>query len=877
MKPKRLIALLLALPVVGSAQSISLNFGANEPSGTISTSSSLNAGAVPVPGTRWNNASGVSGTLPGLVDAAGTTTAASVTWASKNTWRSGSAGATATSLNGNLLKGYLDDGTSTTLPNGATVNISGIPYLTYEAYVYYASDQAGAGENLSNGYRPVGLNGTNYTWNGTATVVGTANWTGRNWTDDDTLTEGLHYLKVAGQKSSTLAITPNAGAAPTARASVAGIQLKDTYTGTLAYWDVNGATAGAGGATPSGNWTDASWSATADGSGATTAWTSGATAVFAAGSDATGAYSLALGSPQSADAVWVKQGSVSLTGSALTLGTTGLLRADGAATLVLANNLNATALTTAGAVTLSGLSTVTGTLALSSGTLTLSGDLTSTTAGAGFGGVLSGGGTLLKQGTGTQKLTAINTFAGTMTVAAGTLEAAVATTTGDASSLGNGTTTLNVNAGGTLLFSTGARTAGYHRGAVNIRGGTITFNTDDNSLASGNTVTFDTASGIINGTGLWRMRDANATVAVTAAGSGSSISVASLRLTTSNGNHTFNVADGANAADLTVSSPISGHFGGEKITKSGTGALVLSGSNTYTGGTTVSAGTLLLMNTTGSGAGTGATTVATGATLGGTGSASGAVAVNGTLAPGNGIGTLGTGALTLASGSTAAFEIGSSTGLADSVHVTGDVTLGGGALTLTDLAPGTATSKITLITYTGTLTGTFNGLAEGATVNIGANAFTLHYNDGQAVTLALSDSYSTWAAGRGLTGPDASRNADPDHDGVKNVLEFVFGSEPNPAHGDASSLATMPSATTGASTVSYYFPRTQLSVGVADAVVQYSSDLATWTTAVDGVNGVVIQVIPNGFGPGVDIVGAEIPRSLSSSGRLFVRVVVANP
>ncbi|MGC4013862.1 MAG: autotransporter-associated beta strand repeat-containing protein [Luteolibacter sp.] len=427
--------------------------------------------------------------MSGLIDAAGTTTPVSVTWASKNTWRSGSAGATATSLNGNLLKGYLDDGTSTTLPNGATATLSGIPYLTYEAYVYYASDQAGAGENLSNGYRSVGINGTNYTWNGTATVVGTANWTGRNWTDDDTLTEGLHYLKATGQKAGTLAVTPNAGASPTARASIAGIQLKDTYTGTLAYWDVNGTSAGAGGATPSGNWTDPNWSASADGSGATSTWTAGVTAVFAAGTDATDTYSVALGSPQTADAVWLKQGSLTLTGSALTLGTTGLLRADGTSTLTLASDLNATALTTTGAVTLSGLSTVTGTLALSSGTLTLSGDLTSTIAGAGFGGILSGGGTLLKQGSGTLKLTAINTFAGTMTIAAGTLEAGIATTSGDASSLGNGTTTLNVNAGGTLLFSTASRAAGYHRGAVNVRGGTITFNSDDNTLASGNTLT----------------------------------------------------------------------------------------------------------------------------------------------------------------------------------------------------------------------------------------------------------------------------------------------------------------------------------------------------------------------------------------------------
>lgn len=68
----------------------------------------------------------------------------------------------------------------------------------------------------------------------------------------------------------------------------------------------------------------------------------------------------------------------------------------------------------------------------------------------------------------------------------------------------------------------------------------------------------------------------------------------------------------------------------EQLVKTGSGTLQLGGASTYTGGTTVSAGTLLVNGQTGtqSGTGTGAVTVNTGATLAGNGQAAGAVTVN---------------------------------------------------------------------------------------------------------------------------------------------------------------------------------------------------------------------------------------------------------
>ena len=105
--------------------------------------------------------------------------------------------------------------------------------------------------------------------------------------------------------------------------------------------------------------------------------------------------------------------------------------------------------------------------------------------------------------------------------------------------------------------------------------------------------------------------------------------------------------------------------GASKLTKVGAGTLTLTNASVHTGGTAVSAGTLLSNNTTGSGTGTGTVSLASGATLGGTGAISGAVTVDGTLAPGNnGVGILTTGAVTLDNSAAIACQISNWTGVA---------------------------------------------------------------------------------------------------------------------------------------------------------------------------------------------------------------------
>ena len=87
----------------------------------------------------------------------------------------------------------------------------------------------------------------------------------------------------------------------------------------------------------------------------------------------------------------------------------------------------------------------------------------------------------------------------------------------------------------------------------------------------------------------------------------------------------------------TVGAILGGSVG---LNKTGSGTAILSAANTYTGPTTISAGTLKVANTTGSATGSGAVTVNSGATLSGSGRISGPLSIAGVLAPGNSPGIL---------------------------------------------------------------------------------------------------------------------------------------------------------------------------------------------------------------------------------------------
>src|SRR4051794_24670902 len=58
------------------------------------------------------------------------------------------------------------------------------------------------------------------------------------------------------------------------------------------YWDINGTTAGSGGATPSGVWEDPNWATVTGGAAATGNWAEGNFPRFSAATDATGSFTV---------------------------------------------------------------------------------------------------------------------------------------------------------------------------------------------------------------------------------------------------------------------------------------------------------------------------------------------------------------------------------------------------------------------------------------------------------------------------------------------------------------------------------------------------------------------------------------------------------
>jgi autotransporter-associated beta strand protein len=229
---------------------------------------------------------------------------------------------------------------------------------------------------------------------------------------------------------------------------------------------------------------------------------------------------------------------------------------------------------------------------------------------ASYGGIISGAGFITQNGTGTQTLSGNNTYTGQTAIQKGTLSInSISSVNGGASSLGNA--------------------ADAAKGRIDI-GSTTTTGT---LLYTGSGHTTDRVVNLLGTTG-------GATL--DASGSGALV-FSSAFTATGVGAKTLTLT-GTNTADNRIGGAIvNSSSGATSLTKSGTGKWVLSGANTYTGGTTVSAGTLLVD--------TGASVVASASTVNGgllrVNGAAGSVTVNG----GGSLGGSGTvGALTLNSG-----------------------------------------------------------------------------------------------------------------------------------------------------------------------------------------------------------------------------------
>jgi autotransporter-associated beta strand protein len=246
-----------------------------------------------------------------------------------------------------------------------------------------------------------------------------------------------------------------------------------------------------------------------------------------------------------------------------------------------------------------------------------------------FAGLISGAGSVTQIGTGTTILTGNNTYTGGTTISAGTLQLGNGGTTGSIAGnvLDNGVLTFDrsdtvtfgglisgagsVNQAGTgttILTNNNTYSGGttISSGALQLgNGGTtgsIIGNVVDNSVLVFDRTDTVTFGGLISGAGSVRQAGSGTTILTnnnTYSG-GTTIGAGTLQLgnggTTGSivGNVTDNSILAFNRSDLVTFGGIVSGTGA--LVNIGTGTLILTGSDTYTGGTTISAGTLQIGN-----------------------------------------------------------------------------------------------------------------------------------------------------------------------------------------------------------------------------------------------------------------------------------------
>lgn len=396
---------------------------------------------------------------------------------------------------------------------------------------------------------------------------------------------------------------------------------------------------------------------------------------------------------------------------------------------------------------------------------------------------------------------AVNSFAGPNVINGGTLQLSAGGTVGGLRG------TVTVNAGATLR-SNNTDTFGYVSGqkvnVLNINGGTVEHTTANNLTLSSVAITMN--GGTLQATGV------GATARLDFFGGGTTLTTDAAATTTStvNGqvslrqnNTTFTVNDGSAAIDLALNGPITNSLfgdGNNALIKAGTGTLALNGASTYTGATTINAGTLIL-----------------------TGSLMSPLTTNAAILAPQGTPST-TAALTQTSTATLRFRVG-----LDQLTTGNSVTLDG----VLDLsaAPSLSAGSYLLINKTspGAISGTFTGLPEGSVFTKDGHTFRISYagGDGNDLVLTKLTPIEIWRNthfGSTASTGNAADTFDFDGDGLPNLIEFAFGLNPTQA-----SSMQLPQATLSGGSLSYRFtpPVTGISYSA-----EWSTTLQpnSWTT-----------------------------------------------
>lgn len=268
------------------------------------------------------------------------------------------------------------------------------------------------------------------------------------------------------------------------------------------------------------------------------------------------------------------------------------------------------------------------------------------------------------------------------------------------------------------------------------------------------------------------------------------------------------------------------------------GTLTLGGINTFTGNTIISSGALVLQDNA-------QLKFAIGATSGTSNSLTGVTAtLNG--------------------------DFNIDTTLADSSPLTS------GTWVLENVASLTGGYGTTFQVVSGTITWTATG--DVWTKTVGTKTYS--FDETTGVLTLTGGGFDSWIASKGLTGPDAAFDADPDNDGVDNGLEFVLGGEPNPANPGANSVSLLPTVSQSAGTMVFSFKRKDIAESGITLTFQWSTDLTFPSPANDVPVGAVdsttdtitVDVTEDNPDSDTDSITITIPAAKAVGGKLFGRL-----